>query len=171
VPAAAFPFRSRPKGADLGAGAADAHRRPADSMGVAYEGNAIGRRDPGQRRGLRDVCTTARPPSTADARASLGTIVNDVNRTREYVVVERGGLPVAVIMDIDEFEDYLELRDPKTRERIATASREHRAGMSVPARDLLADLQRESPALSATVEWHESSKGRPEALHLAAALR
>jgi hypothetical protein len=29
-------------------------------MGVAYEGNAIGRRDPSQRRGLRDVCTTAR---------------------------------------------------------------------------------------------------------------
>jgi prevent-host-death family protein len=80
------------------------------------------------------------------ARASLGTLVNDVNRTRDYVVVERGGLPVAVIMDIDEFEDYLELRDPKARERIATASREHRAGMFVPAQDLLAELQRASPA-------------------------
>jgi prevent-host-death family protein len=80
------------------------------------------------------------------ARASLGTIVNDVNRTRDYVVVERGGLPVAAIMDIDEFEDYLELRDPKVRERIAAASREHRAGMSVPAEELLADLQRVPPA-------------------------
>jgi prevent-host-death family protein len=50
------------------------------------------------------------------ARASLGTIVNDVNRNNEYVVVERGGLPVAVIMDFDEFEDYLDARDPAARE-------------------------------------------------------
>jgi prevent-host-death family protein len=75
------------------------------------------------------------------ARASLGTIVNDVNRTSEYVVVERGGLPVAVIMDIDEFEDYLELRDPAVRERIAEASLEHRSGKSSPAGDLLPRLQ------------------------------
>lgn len=75
------------------------------------------------------------------ARASLGAIVNDVNRTSEYVVVERGGLPVAVIMDIDEFEDYLELRDPAVRKRIAEASLEHRAGESSPAEDLLERLQ------------------------------
>jgi prevent-host-death family protein len=75
------------------------------------------------------------------ARASLGTIVNDVNRTSEYVVVERGGLPVAVIMDIDEFEDYLELRDPAARSRIAKASLEHRAGKSSPAEDLLPRLR------------------------------
>jgi prevent-host-death family protein len=77
-----------------------------------------------------------------EARASLGTIVNEVNRTSRYVVVERGGLPVAVIMDVDEFEDYLDLRDPAARERIAQASREHHAGESSPAEDLLAPLQR-----------------------------
>ncbi|HVT16374.1 MAG TPA: type II toxin-antitoxin system Phd/YefM family antitoxin [Thermoanaerobaculia bacterium] len=77
-----------------------------------------------------------------EARASLGTIVNEVNRTSKYVVVERGGLPVAVIMDVDEFEDYLDLRDPASRERIAQASREHRAGESSPAEDLLPRLPR-----------------------------
>jgi prevent-host-death family protein len=75
------------------------------------------------------------------ARASLGTIVNDVNRTCDYVVVERGGLPVAVIMDIDEFEDYLDLRDASSRARIARATREHRAGKSAPAEGLLTRLQ------------------------------
>ena len=74
-------------------------------------------------------------------RASLGMIVNDVNRTGDYVVVERGGLPVAVIMDIDEFEDYLELRDPAARGRITKASLEHRAGKSSPAADLLPRLR------------------------------
>ncbi len=75
------------------------------------------------------------------ARASLGTIVNEVNRTNEYVVVERGGLPVAVIMDFDEFEDYLDVRDPATRARIAKASREYREGKAIPAESLVSRLQ------------------------------
>ena len=75
------------------------------------------------------------------ARASLGAIVNDVNRNNEYVVVERGGLPVAVIMDFDEFEDYLDVRDPAVRERIAEASREYREGKSFPAENLVSRLK------------------------------
>lgn len=43
-------------------------------------------------------------------------------------------------MDIDDFEDCLDWSDTKARKRIATASREYRTGMSVPAGDLLADL-------------------------------
>jgi prevent-host-death family protein len=74
------------------------------------------------------------------ARASLGTIVNEVNRTNEYVVVERGGLPVAVIMDFDEFEDYLDVRDPAARARIAKASREYREGKAIPAESLVSRL-------------------------------
>lgn len=85
---------------------------------------------------------TIRHIPLTQARASLGALVNDVNRNNEYVVVERGGLPVAVIMDFDEFEDYLDLRDPAVRERIAAASRENHAGESVPAEDLLPRLQR-----------------------------
>ena len=76
-----------------------------------------------------------------EARATLGAIVNDVNRKSEYVVIERGGLPVAVIMDFDELEDYLELRDPSVRERIAEASREYHEGKSFPAEDLIPRLQ------------------------------
>src|ERR1700712_2799299 len=75
------------------------------------------------------------------ARASLGTIVNEVNRNSEYVVVERGGLPVAVIIDFDEFEDYLDARDPAARERIAKGSHEYREGKAVPAEDLIPRLQ------------------------------
>ena len=53
---------------------------------------------------------TIRHIPLTQARASLGTIVNDVNRKNGYVVVERGGLPVAAIMDYDEFADYLSAR-------------------------------------------------------------
>jgi prevent-host-death family protein len=89
----------------------------------------------------RPAASRIRHVPLTQARASLGTIVNDVNRTRDYVVVERGGLPVAVIMDVDEFEDYLDLRDPAARKRIARASREQRAGESSPAESLLDRLK------------------------------
>jgi prevent-host-death family protein len=94
----------------------------------------------------RPVSPVIRHVPLTQARASLGTIVNDVNRNSEYVVVERGGLPVAVIIDFDEFEDYLDLRDPAVQERIAEASREHRAGKSLPAEDLIPRLQRATAA-------------------------
>jgi len=94
----------------------------------------------------RQTSPVIRHVPLTQARASLGNLVNDVNRDGEYVVVERGGLPVAVIIDFDEFEDYLDLRDPAVRERIAEASREHRAGQSSPAEDLLPRLRRVTAA-------------------------
>jgi hypothetical protein len=44
-------------------------------------------------------------------------------------------------MDIDEFEDYLELQDPKVRGHIRTSTAEYRAGKSRPAEALLTELQ------------------------------
>jgi len=88
------------------------------------------------------------------ARATLGTIVNEVNRRSEYVVVERGGLPVAVIMDFGEFEDYLDVRDPAVRERIAEANRDYREGKSFPAEDLIPRLQ----AVAAAARTRKTAK-------------
>jgi hypothetical protein len=44
-------------------------------------------------------------------------------------------------MDIDEFEDYLELQDPKVREHIRKSNEEYLAGKSRPAEVLLAELR------------------------------
>jgi hypothetical protein len=43
-------------------------------------------------------------------------------------------------MDIDEFEDYLELQDPKVRAHIRTSTEEYLAGKSRPAGELLTEL-------------------------------
>jgi prevent-host-death family protein len=94
----------------------------------------------------RQTSPVIRHVPLTQARASLGNIVNEVNREGEYVVVERGGLPVAVIIDFDEFEDYLDLRDPAARERIAEARRDHRAGHTSPAADLLPRLRKAAAA-------------------------
>ena len=47
------------------------------------------------------------------ARINLGAVVKRIHLNKEYVILEKDGIPIAGIMDIDEFEDYLELQDPK----------------------------------------------------------
>jgi hypothetical protein len=42
------------------------------------------------------------------------------------------------MMDIDEFEDYLELQDPKVREHIRKSNQEYLAGKSRPLEEFRA---------------------------------
>ena len=74
------------------------------------------------------------------ARINLGAVVKRIHLNKEYVVLEKDGIPIAGMMDIDEFEDYLELRDPKIREHIRTSTEEYFIGKSRPAEELLAEL-------------------------------
>ncbi len=75
-----------------------------------------------------------------EARNTLGAVVKRIHLNKEYVILEKDGIPLAGVMDIDEFEDYLELRDPKVRAAIAKSRQEHRAGKSRPARSFLVQL-------------------------------
>ena len=77
------------------------------------------------------------------ARAMLGKLVNGVNRNKDYVVIEKSGLPVAVLMDIDEFEDYLEAKDPGVQKIIADGTREYSEGKARPAGEFFAELDEE----------------------------
>jgi Antitoxin Phd_YefM, type II toxin-antitoxin system len=40
------------------------------------------------------------------ARINLGALVTRVHCNKEYLILEKDGIPMAGIMDIDEFEDY-----------------------------------------------------------------
>jgi PHD/YefM family antitoxin component YafN of YafNO toxin-antitoxin module len=53
------------------------------------------------------------------ARNNLSALVERVHLNKEDLILEKDGIPVAGIMDIDAFEDYLELQDPKVRAIIA----------------------------------------------------
>ena len=75
------------------------------------------------------------------ARIHLGALVKRVHLNKEYVILEKDGIPIAGLMDIDEFEDYLELQDPKVRDQIRRSNQEYLAGKSRPARELLRELQ------------------------------
>jgi PHD/YefM family antitoxin component YafN of YafNO toxin-antitoxin module len=80
------------------------------------------------------------------ARINLGAVVKRIHLNKEYVILEKDGIPIAGIMDIDEFEDYLELQDPKVRREIEKSNEDIRAGRVRPARELLAELSKPSAA-------------------------
>lgn len=84
---------------------------------------------------------TVRHLPLTKARINLGAVVKRVRLHKEYIVLEKDGLPVAGLMDIDEFEDYLDLHDPHIKRHMAASGRDSRAGKTRSADDLLADLR------------------------------
>lgn len=72
------------------------------------------------------------------ARVHLGELVKRVHLNKEYFILEKDGIPIAGLMDIDAFEDYLELQDPKVREHIRKSNEEYLAGKSRPLEEFRA---------------------------------
>lgn len=100
----------------------------------------------------RKVATKASPvvqrlPITR-ARHNLGAVVKRVHLNNEYIILEKDGIPVAGVMNIDEFEDYLELRDPKIRAHIAQSRKEFLAGKSRPLDEFLKELDAQAEGRS-----------------------
>jgi len=52
------------------------------------------------------------------ARINLGQVVRRARVNREYFILEKDGIPVAGIMNVDDLEDYLELQDPGGKKKI-----------------------------------------------------
>jgi PHD/YefM family antitoxin component YafN of YafNO toxin-antitoxin module len=76
------------------------------------------------------------------ARVNLGQVVRRAHVNKEYFILEKDGIPVVGILDAEELEDYLELRNPDVREHIRRSHAEFLAGKSRPAEDLLTELTR-----------------------------
>jgi len=74
-------------------------------------------------------------------RHNLGALVKGVRLRKEYVVLEKDGIPVAALMDIDEFEDYLDTRDIGIKKQIRKSYDEYRKGKARPARDFLREIK------------------------------
>ena len=76
------------------------------------------------------------------ARINLGQVVRRVHVNREYFILEKDGIPVAGIMNVDEMEDYLELQDESLKEQIKTGYQDYLGGRARDVRDFLKELQR-----------------------------
>lgn len=67
------------------------------------------------------------------ARINLGAVVKRAHLGNEYFILEKDGIPIAGLMGIAEFEDYLDLRNPTIRRHIQRSREEYRAGKGRPA--------------------------------------
>ena len=85
----------------------------------------------------RKTSPTVQHLPITQARINLGALVKRIHLNKEYVILEKDGIPVAGVMNIDEFEDYLGLQDPKIR----ASNAEYRAGKSRPADEFLKELR------------------------------
>ena len=83
------------------------------------------------------------------ARINLGEIAKRAHNNNEYFILEKDGIPVIGIMAADELEDYLELRNPKVKNAIASSRKDYAAGKSRPAGKLLAELKKSTIKKSA----------------------
>jgi len=79
------------------------------------------------------------------ARTRLGSLVRAVNVEGDVVVLEKDGIPVAGLVDMDAVEDYLESRDPALRRRMRESMKAHRSGRARPVREFLDELKAEKP--------------------------
>jgi hypothetical protein len=61
---------------------------------------------------------------------------------REYFILEKDGIPVAGIMNVDDMEDYLELQDESLKEQIKAGHQDYLGGRARDVGDFLKELQR-----------------------------
>ncbi|HLE37186.1 MAG TPA: hypothetical protein VI699_08560 [Candidatus Acidoferrales bacterium] len=88
-------------------------------------------------------CVVHRLPITR-ARINLGQVVRRAHVHREFFILEKDGIPVAGIMNVDDLEDYLELQDASLKTQIRKSQQEYRRGKSRTAGRFLAELRRSS---------------------------
>jgi len=78
------------------------------------------------------------------ARRHLGEVVKKAYFDRDYFILEKDGIPVAGIMNVDELEDYLELQDGDIQRQIEEGYEAYRRGEVRDAREFAAELKSET---------------------------
>ena len=84
----------------------------------------------------RTVHAIQRLPITK-ARVNLGQLARRAHVNKEYFILEKDGIPVIGILDADELEDYLEVRDARVAAAIRQSNADLTAGRVRPAEALL----------------------------------
>jgi hypothetical protein len=77
-------------------------------------------------------------------RINLGEVSKRGHLNKENFALEKAGIPVAAILDIDEFEDWLEMKDPKIKEQIRRYYEEYKKGKTLPVDKFLSKIQAEN---------------------------
>ena len=81
-------------------------------------------------------------------RYMLPRVILGINN-KEYIILEKDGIPIAALMDINRFEDCLELQDPEVKRHIAASTKEYLEGKASPQKTLLPNFRRRGKRKSA----------------------
>jgi len=76
-------------------------------------------------------------------KTHFGEVIKRVHNNKEYIIVEKNGIPVIAVMDADEFEDYLEAHNPRIQRLIRESYEEYTKGKGRQAEEFLAELRGE----------------------------
>lgn len=79
------------------------------------------------------------------ARVNLGSVVNSVRKNGDQIILEKNNIPVAVIINIDDWEDYMELNDPEIQKQIDESYADYKAGRLIPAEEVFAEMRKKYP--------------------------
>jgi PHD/YefM family antitoxin component YafN of YafNO toxin-antitoxin module len=75
------------------------------------------------------------------ARTALDSIVRRAHKNKEHFILEKNGVPVAGIIDVDELDDHLELHNASLKRQIKAGYKEYRAGKTKTADAFIAELR------------------------------
>ena len=76
------------------------------------------------------------------ARVNLGSVVRRVHLKKERFILEKDGYPVAALIDIDEFEDYLDSQDEGLKKQIRASRKEFATRKGKSFDSLLARMEK-----------------------------
>lgn len=86
--------------------------------------------------------------SIAKARTTLDSIVRRAHKNKERFILEKDGVPVAGIIDVDELDDHLELHNAALKRQIKAGYKEYRAGKTRDAAAFIGELRNEAMSKS-----------------------
>ncbi len=79
------------------------------------------------------------------ARINLGQVVRRTHLNRECFVLEKDGIPVAGIINVDDMTDWLEQQNPGMCTQIAEGYAEYQKGDTTPLDAFITDVRKKSP--------------------------
>jgi len=75
-----------------------------------------------------------------EARNTLGKVVKRSYLNKDTFILEKDGVPMAALMNIDDFEDYLDSRDEELKKELRQSHQDYLDGNVRPFDEFLAEL-------------------------------
>lgn len=82
-----------------------------------------------------------------EARNNLGKVVRRAHINKEMFILEKDGIPLAALMNISDFEDYLDSVDTDVNKEIKKSYNEYLQGKARPVEEFIAEMKVEYKSL------------------------